>query len=166
MKALQKIILAVALVFASTVGTFAQPVGPGPKGQAMGMQGMFIQKLNLTQDQLDKIAKLRTEMQKKMVDLRAQLQKNRLAIKEEMLKDKIDEAKIKSIVKENSDIQAKMKMLRVENRFKIYNLLDDSQKKIAKQMWETMPFGKRGKYFHRGGRRFHGRGFPHRGMLQ
>ncbi len=85
--------------------------------------------LGLTETQLDQLANLRLEMQKKMLPLRSQVVAKRNELKLLLTADKPDMGKIKAKIKEISDIRVQMATIRAEHLTKVRALLDDSQKK-------------------------------------
>ncbi len=132
---MKKLFLAAAMLVAFSVATFAQPFGYGygPKGKNMpAMRAQMAKALNLTDKQKEEIAKIKTEAQIKTVDLRSEIQKARLQIKEEMLKANPSKTTIKKLADKITELQGKIKDIHIDQAFKVYNLLDDNQKKIAK----------------------------------
>lgn len=103
----------------------------GPNRMQVGKR--MLEQLNLTPDQKDQIAKLRTENQKKMIDLKSEIQKTRLEIKDQMRQKDPDESKILDLTKKISSIQSEMKQNAISTWFKSYRLLDDKQKEVFKK---------------------------------
>ncbi len=139
---------ALALIFAVALSSsvFAQPAKGMMNNQGNNFQPMMMQKaLNLSDKQLEEIAKIRTEAQLKVVDLRANIQKYRLKIKEEMLKDNPSEKVVQNYASKINELQGKIKNINIDKRFKIFNLLDDNQKKIAKKKMLNFGNAMRGK---------------------
>ncbi len=120
-----------------------------PKNKMMGkkqpmMRGMhwwhsekILEKLNLSEDQSEKINGLRMKTQKEMIKLGATLAEKMIDLKDEMTKEKLDEGKIKSMMSEISKIQTSLwtarmqayldgaKVLTADQRKKIRNYLSD-----------------------------------------
>lgn len=142
---MKRIILLAAFVFGLAFNVSAQPAKKQMRMMKPGFDKPMREVLNLSDEQKAKIADIKIETAKQMVDLKAQLQKNRLAVKQLLNSDKPDQEKIMDIVNSNSEITAKMKSLKVENWFKVYNLLDPSQQKIFKNSfgkWDKGQFMK------------------------
>ncbi len=130
--------LAVAIILAAAVNFYPQKADR-PGGQ--GLRGQMFMKLNLTEEQKDKIEQLRIEHQKTMIDLRADMQKKRLAMEELMQKGNYTRT---DFLKAISDINAskdKIETARANNRMDVYDLLNDQQKKIFND--HPMMMGKR-----------------------
>ena len=93
----------------------------------------MIKELNLTDQQKDELAKLRSEHQKSTIDLRANIQKIRVEIKDELREKNLNENKILSLTKKISDLQAQLKESAVKMWLDSYKLLDDKQREIWKE---------------------------------
>ena len=137
------------------------PGKPGPKfnGPGNGFNNMSrierMEKiLNLTDDQKAQISELRFEQQNFVLDTKNKIAKNRLIVRKMMTENKIDQDKLLSIAKENSELNGQLKSAKVENWLKIYNLLDDTQKtqwtKIFNRMGSQNGFAKQGKMHKKG----------------
>jgi Spy/CpxP family protein refolding chaperone len=150
MKKLIQATLVAVIMLALSVSTFAQPYGPGPKGDNPGFRADMAKALNLTDKQLTEIAKIKTDAQMKTLDLRNEIQKNRLKIKEEMLKDNPSKTVIKNLTDKITTLQGKIKDIQIDKGFKIYNLLDANQKKIAKTKMLHFGMQARGKMREKG----------------
>ena len=123
----------------------------------------LIETLKLNDTQLAKFNEYHFQHEEEVIDLKSDIEKNRIAMRKLMLNKNFDENQLRSLVKSNSDLQAKMKNSMVEMWINIYNILDDSQKDIWKDHLSNMGFnsGRRGH-----GMRGHGmRGPENRGMM-
>lgn len=114
------LVFTTVIFFGFTMNLFAQ--------RCFGQQQSFKDELNLTEDQEKQINNLRYENQKKVLDLRNEIEKNRLEIKNMLENNSIDESRIKSLTKKNSELHSQIKQMRVDEWFSVYKLLDESQK--------------------------------------
>lgn len=87
------------------------------------------QKLNLTEEQQEKVDALRFGHQKEMIDLKANLEKKKLGLAE--LKSKVNYTREEFLSKVNEIISAKNKIAlsRANHQMDVYQLLDENQKK-------------------------------------
>lgn len=108
-------ILLVMLVFAGSV--FAQPRRP-----------YLYDKLNLTDQQISQIEKLRDQHLKKMSDYRNELSKLAIDLRSEWRNSNPDKKKIEALTNKMSELRSKMNQDRLNHWFDIYNLLDEKQK--------------------------------------
>ncbi len=138
---MKRFTIAVVIFFVAGLSLIAQPGMfhdeiKCDKGESF--KGHMMEKLNLTDEQKQKIAYLKIEVQKKTLDLKNTINKNKLDLKKLMMADDLDKSKITSIIQENTELQGKIKKLHIENWFKIYGLLDKSQKQIFKKSFAKM----------------------------
>ncbi len=112
--AISTILVVFFLIFTST---FAQP-----------MRGYLIDKLDLTEKQLNEIQKLRDSHLKVMSDYRSELQKLAIDIRSEWRNPAPDKKKIESLMDKMNEIRNKMNKQKLNHWFEIYNLLDEKQK--------------------------------------
>jgi Spy/CpxP family protein refolding chaperone len=119
--------LVVALVIAATINFYPQKVDQS-RGQRF--QGKMFEKLNLTDEQKDKIEQLGIEHQKAMIDLRADMLKKRLAMKELMNKGNYSRSDFLNMVNDINAARDKIATARANHRMDVYELLNDQQKKI------------------------------------
>lgn len=120
-----------ALVIAAAVNFYPQK-SDQPRGERF--RGRMMEKLNLTDEQKDKVEQLRIEHQKAMIDLRADMQKKNLALKELTSKGNYSRADYLNLVNDISSARNKIEAARANHRMDIYSLLDDQQKKIFDKM--------------------------------
>lgn len=121
------ILLVSAFIFTSGSVLVAQP-DPASHERKMPGKEFMREKLNLSQDQKDKIKSMRLDNEKKLIDVRAGIEKLKLELREMTESRKIDENKVLDITKKISSLQADMKEIHVKTWLKTYNLLDDKQK--------------------------------------
>ncbi|MDR3628639.1 MAG: Spy/CpxP family protein refolding chaperone [Ignavibacteriaceae bacterium] len=154
MKTLALSIITVILFTFCTVGTGNAQQNPD-KGHASGkgMKGMMahkddmMKKLNLSDQQKDKIADLKTSFQKNMVDLRSDLKKNQIDLKSLRSKDNITrEDLIASVDKVNKSKNA-IALAFANHIFDVYQVLTPEQQKTWKENAKGKNFhGKRGHF--------------------
>jgi Spy/CpxP family protein refolding chaperone len=122
--------LLISAILMTALSTYAQPnkCGMNPQGNIK-----LFKELNLTDQQKDEIAKLRSEHQKQAIDLKADIQKLRIEIKDQLREKNLNEDKILSITKKISDLQAQLKESAVKTWLDSYKLLDEKQKETWKE---------------------------------
>ena len=130
--------LAVAIILAAAVNFYPQK-SDQPRGERF--RGQMHQKLNLTDEQQNKIDQLRIEHQKAMIDLRADMQKKRLTMKELMQKGDYTRADYIKVVNEMNAARDKITTAKANHRMDVYELLNADQKKIFND--HPMMMGKR-----------------------
>lgn len=130
--------LAILLLFASVCTTILAQ--PRQKFHKKYYKERIIEKLNLTDDQENKISGLRTKHQKKMADLKAELEKAKIDIRD--LRDNSDLTRTEMIlaVESINTIKNTMALERANHKIDVYELLTNEQKQIWK---EHEPFGNR-----------------------
>jgi Spy/CpxP family protein refolding chaperone len=98
----------------------------------------LIEKLQLSDAQQDKFEEFRFNHQKEMIDLRADLQQKILEFRKYLSSDNVSRNKVIGLTKEINEIRNKMALARANHKMDIYELLDDTQRKI----WhDNRPFG-------------------------
>lgn len=90
----------------------------------------LIEKLNLTDTQKEKFDEFRFNHQKSMIDLRADLQQKLLELNKYKSGGNLNRSKVISLTKEINEIRNKMALARANHQMDIYELLDDTQRKI------------------------------------
>lgn len=98
------------------------------------LTGRDCDKLNLTDSQKEEIDKIRDAHQKDMIGYRSELQKLRIDLKNQWDAAKPDKKQIESIVDKMAAVRSKMNKERISHWFDVYNLLDDNQKQLFKEM--------------------------------
>jgi Spy/CpxP family protein refolding chaperone len=92
------------------------------------------QKLNLTEEQQQKIDELRLGHQKEMIDLRANLAKKKLELSELKMKGNYTREQFLNKVNEINSAKNKIAIAQANHRMDVYQLLDDNQKKEWNKM--------------------------------
>lgn len=107
------------------------------KGFRMNMH----QKLNLTDEQEDKIEALKLSHEEAMIKYKADLELKKLEMKKIRTSDKMSRSEMLRITKEISEIKNEMALERVNHQMDVYDNLDANQRKI----WSERPgkFGRR-----------------------
>jgi len=100
------------------------------KSDRMNFRGNMIEKMNLSDEQKDKIAELRTKNQKEMIDLKAELQKKMIDKREYKRNSDLTRAELISSVKEINKIKEQIAVARANHQMDVYELLTPEQKKI------------------------------------
>lgn len=119
-------------VFAGSM--FAQPRRP-----------YLYDKLNLSDQQITQIEKLRDQHLKKMSDYRNELSKLAIDLRSEWRSSNPDKKKIESLQNKMNEIRTKMSQDRLNHWFDIYNLLDEKQKEKFREF--RSEFFKDGKFW-------------------
>jgi Spy/CpxP family protein refolding chaperone len=162
MKTLALSIMAILVFTFCSVGTSNAQQGPD-KGHASGkgMKGMIahkdemMKKLNLTDQQKDKIADLRTSFQKNMVDLRSDLKKNQIDLKSLRSKDSMTREDLITAVEKISKSKDAVALALANHLFDVYQVLTPEQQKTWKENAKGRHFsGKRGHFGFDDGDRF------------
>jgi Spy/CpxP family protein refolding chaperone len=91
-------------------------------------------KLNLTDEQEDKVESLRIEHQKKMIDLRATLQKARLDSKDIRSNKNISRSEVISSVEKLNKIKNEISLAAANHRMDVYETLTPEQQEIWKDL--------------------------------
>ena len=104
------------------------------KNRGESPRGRMFEKLDLTQDQKDKIEQFSITHQKEMIDLRADLQKKRLDMRELVRKGNFSRSDFLNIVNELNGARDKIATAKANHMMDIYSLLTDQQKKIFSEM--------------------------------
>ncbi|MGB9663387.1 MAG: Spy/CpxP family protein refolding chaperone [Ignavibacteria bacterium] len=130
-------LLTIGLLIIVLVGSiFAQP-----------RRSYLYDKLNLTDQQINQLEKLRDQHWKKMSEYRDELAKMRIDIRAEWRKDNPDKKKIESLMNKMNEIHSKMNQDRLNHWFDIFNLLDEKQKEKFREFQGK--FFKDGKFWDR-----------------
>ena len=95
----------------------------------------LIERLNLTNQQKEKFESLRFSYQETMIKLKSELELQELEIKKIQSSEKISRNDLIKAVQEINQIKNKIALADVNHEMDIYELLDDSQKKI----WSERP---------------------------
>jgi len=129
------------IIFLSLVinGLFSNSLAQGKYfGDEFPPPKHLIEKLQLSDVQQDKFEEFRFNHQKEMIDLRADLQQKILEFRKYLSSDNVSRNKVIGLTKEINEIRNKMALARANHKMDIYELLDDTQRKI----WhDNRPFG-------------------------
>ncbi len=123
--------LITALVITVAVNFYPQQTDT-TRGESF--HGRMFEKLNLTDDQKDKIEQLRLKNQEEMIDLRADMQKKRLAVKELQQKGNYSRSDYLNLVNDLNASRDKIALARANHRMDVYEILTDQQKEIFNHM--------------------------------
>ena len=88
------------------------------------------ERLNLTEEQENKIENLRLSHEEAMIKLKADLELKELEMRKIRSSDKLSRSEIVRITKEISAIKDEMALARVNHQMDVYDNLDANQKKI------------------------------------
>lgn len=128
-----KILLAVVTIFALSLFTdsFAQMERMKMRER---MRDRIEEKLNLTDSQKAKVEELRVNHQKKMIDLKANLEKKEVELRTLRNSDKLNRGELLKLTKEISEIKNSMAVEMANHQMDIYDLLDNNQKQLWREM--------------------------------
>ncbi|MBN1898125.1 MAG: Spy/CpxP family protein refolding chaperone [Spirochaetes bacterium] len=93
----------------------------------------IVDRLELTDEQVEKLHKIKTETRKMLVDLGAELKKKQIDLQELTFADKVDKGKVKSIVKKINEIKSDIFEKLVDTKIRIWEILTPEQKKDVKK---------------------------------
>ena len=116
--------------------------GPPVGGPDRGFDRL-IDSLELTDSQIDKIAKIRLEYRKKMIDLTAQIGKARIEYEETLFSPKPDQKKLKELTDKIVTLSGKILRAKLEQHQKIIGVLNNKQRKEIKRAWLRHEFARR-----------------------
>lgn len=112
-----------------------------------------LEELNLTESQKNKIEDLIYDHHKEMIELRAKIQQKSLELRKLEKNGNFNRSKMTNLVKEINEIRNNIAIKIMNHRLDIYDLLDDSQKKIWSDMISPRFEGKSREFY--GYRRYH-----------
>lgn len=105
-----------------------------PRFEGMHKMGMhrteMFKKLNLTEQQKQKIADMRIQFQKKMVDLKADLQKSKLDLKELKVKGDFNRKDVINAVEQINKNKDAISLAVANHMLDVYEVLTPEQQKI------------------------------------
>jgi Spy/CpxP family protein refolding chaperone len=121
-------VLSLSLLFPLLISEngFAQPK---EKFKKDFHENMF-EKLNLTDQQKDKISDLKSKNEKEMIDLNAELKKKMVDMKDLRKNPNLTRAELVSAVKELNGIKDQVAVARANHKMDLYEVLTPEQKKI------------------------------------
>jgi len=107
--------------------------GDRPKaGEKADLQRPMMDRLELTEQQLEKIGALKVETQKKVIPLRSEIQLAQLELRTALDKDPVDTKAVHSKIEAIGLLKTKMRILQVDMRIQARNLLTPEQRSKAK----------------------------------
>jgi Spy/CpxP family protein refolding chaperone len=118
----------------------------GPGIPVYDNMSFLLERLDLTDSQLSKIADIRSSMEKELVKLGAEVASLNIDLKNLFLTtDKIDAKIVKSLIKKINNARGKMFEIRTMSRIKMINILNREQRKELKEIMLEHPRGRRGR---------------------
>ena len=97
------------------------------------MFNKMTKELNLTDEQISEMEKLRQENKDKVKQIIIQIREKDKEIDAELVKEKYDSAKVNSLLQEIRNLSADMAQMRIEDKIKIRSILTQEQfKKLSK----------------------------------
>ncbi len=107
----------------------------GPKNMGTGwlQNQRMLDKLNLTDKQMDKIYKIKTATEKALIDLGATLRKAEIDLKDASFAEKIDESKIKNLIKKINKMRGKIFEKVALAKLESWKVLTSEQRKTVKK---------------------------------
>ncbi|MCD6532039.1 Spy/CpxP family protein refolding chaperone [bacterium] len=152
-----------ALIMALTAGvSYAQGrfgrhhpgAGLHKDGFMFGAIERFADEIGLSDDQLDRISSIRTEMQKKIIDLRAKKQKAEIDLRDLMRDPKAKSSEIEKVAQKVIDLESQIKLNRIETGLKIRDVLTPEQREkvleVIREHRQKMREHRRGEGFGEG----------------
>ncbi len=104
-----------------------------------------VEKLNLSDEQVQKIHQIHEKYQLQRIDIRSQIAKKRVELASLWRSDNPDANKIGKLVKEIGDLRTQARLLGARERLEIRNVLTDEQlKKFRKMVWARRHAPRRG----------------------
>ena len=140
---MRMLITALSIFIIISTNGYAWHGRPGPEGGPDRGFDRLIDSLELTDSQIDKIAKIRLEYRKKMIDLTAQIGKARIEYEEILFSPKPDQKKLKELTDKIVTLSGKILRAKLEQQQKIIGVLNNKQRKEIKQVWLRHEFGRR-----------------------
>ena len=121
-----------------TGSLFSQEYQGRNRNDEVGKRDRIKEKLNLTEEQIDKIEDLKLSHRKEIIDLRAEVEKKEVELEE--LKSNHNFSREAYLSKTNEIISAKNKLeiARANHQMDVYQLLDENQKKEWNKMTRMM----------------------------
>lgn len=124
---MKTLIIALGTLFLFSMVSFSQPK---QKFHKRDFKENIIEKLNLTEEQKDKISDLRTSHQKEMIDLKADLQKKIIDMRELHKNQNLTRKEMLSAVESINTIKNQISIAKVNHGMDMFELLTAEQKKI------------------------------------
>ncbi|MDY6934052.1 MAG: Spy/CpxP family protein refolding chaperone [Spirochaetota bacterium] len=116
------------------------------KGVFFGNPEMMKERFGLSDDQVNKISEINLEYKKKLLKIKEKIAPKRINLQSMLLEDNVNLKKVRSLLKEISELKIEIRMLRIKQRLDIEKLLTPSQKNRLRG--SRMGMGKGGMHFH------------------
>ncbi len=120
-------VLAVLAVVSLNQEAYSQK-GDNPKSKQMRMN--MKEQLNLSEDQENKIEALRLSQEESMIKFRADLELKELEIRKLKSSEKFSRSAMINLTKDINAIKNEIALARTNHQMDVYDLLDESQRKI------------------------------------
>jgi Spy/CpxP family protein refolding chaperone len=104
----------------------------GPGGMMFGDPEKMKKELGLNDEQMKKIAAINNEHHKKMLEFREKIAPKEIQLERLLLEDTVDLGKVKSLLREISDLKVEVHMLMIQHRLDIEKVLTPEQKEKMK----------------------------------
>jgi Spy/CpxP family protein refolding chaperone len=105
----------------------------GPGGPMFGDPAKMKKEYGLNDDQMKKIAAINNEHHKKMLEFREKMAPKEIQLERLLLEDAVDMGKVKSLLREISDVKVEVHMLMIQHRLDIEKVLTPEQKEKMKR---------------------------------
>lgn len=135
---MKRILLVTLITFLAVTNFYAKKPGRAkdfdmPMMSGFGLNWLEkIDELKLTDEQLEKIRKLKVDTEKEIISLGAELRKSEIDLREKLISDNIDENDVKNLIKKINEYRGKIFEKLTLARIESWKLLTPDQKKIAK----------------------------------
>lgn len=150
------------LFILAAAAALAQRPGPGMKGDSDALgpcPGLLAERLELSEEQIAQIDRIREESREKAVDLRKQLMRVRNDLKGEMLADSPSHKKVMELNGRLGELRTGLAAIRLEHKLAVRELLTPEQRDRMLLMGERDTRGRGGRPgAHAGGLRHGPRG--------
>ncbi len=110
-----------------------RPMMAEPHGMFFGDPVRMKKDLNLSDEQVTKIANINKEHAKKMLDYKEKLAPRKIQLKKLLLEDAVDMTRVRALLKEIGDLRVELQALRIEHRLDIEKVLSPEQKAKMRQ---------------------------------
>lgn len=127
---MKKLIIVLSVLFAITAlnqQLFAQKKD-NPRSR--DYRGDLKEQLNLSEDQEKKIETLRLSNKESMIKLKSDLELKELEVRKLKLIDKFSRNEMLNLTKEMNEIKNQIALTKTNHQMDVYDILDDSQRKI------------------------------------
>jgi len=98
------------------------------EGIYFGDEAYLKERLNLTDKQIDSIARINAAYKKALWDFREKIHPKRRALRKLLLVEEIDLQRVRSLLKEIADLEVEIRLLRIRHRLDIEKVLTNEQR--------------------------------------